>query len=151
MLAAWVPPGTSLRERAIGTAVIEGVESEGMLASADELDLSRDHSGLLEIFDAQPGQPLPGVRPDWIIEIDNKSLTHRPDLWGHYGMAREVAAIAHRPLIDPVAAIPGLSGVFTHRRSNCGPRALPPIQRAGHGERYSCGFAAGIGRRVCKA
>ncbi len=44
-------------------------------------------------------QPGP---PDWIIEIDNKSLTHRPDLWGHYGMAREVAAITKNPLIDPV-------------------------------------------------
>jgi phenylalanyl-tRNA synthetase beta chain len=39
---------------------------------------------------------------DWIIEIDNKSLTHRPDLWGHYGMAREVAAITSLPLLDPV-------------------------------------------------
>jgi phenylalanyl-tRNA synthetase beta chain len=44
-------------------------------------------------------QPGP---PDWIIEIDNKSLTHRPDLWGHYGMAREVAAITKSRLIDPV-------------------------------------------------
>ncbi|HLJ16431.1 MAG TPA: phenylalanine--tRNA ligase subunit beta [Bryobacteraceae bacterium] len=41
--------------------------------------------------------------PDWIVEIDNKSLTHRPDLWGHYGMAREVAAITGRTLRDPVA------------------------------------------------
>ncbi len=39
---------------------------------------------------------------DWIIEIDNKSLTHRPDLWGHYGMAREVAAITGHSLRDPV-------------------------------------------------
>jgi len=39
---------------------------------------------------------------DHVIEIDNKSLTHRPDLWGHYGMAREVAAILGRKLIDPV-------------------------------------------------
>src|SRR5579862_232376 len=39
---------------------------------------------------------------DYVIEIDNKSLTHRPDLWGHYGMAREVAAILSRKLIDPV-------------------------------------------------
>jgi phenylalanyl-tRNA synthetase beta chain len=35
---------------------------------------------------------------DTIIEIDNKSLTHRPDLWGHYGFARELAAIFGRPL-----------------------------------------------------
>ena len=39
---------------------------------------------------------------DYVIEVDNKSLTHRPDLWGHYGMAREVAAILRHRLIDPV-------------------------------------------------
>ena len=46
---------------------------------------------------------------DHVIEIDNKSLTHRPDLWGHYGMAREVAAILGRKLVDPVkpASFPG--------------------------------------------
>jgi phenylalanyl-tRNA synthetase beta chain len=50
-----------------------------------------------------------GIEPagsDWIIDIDNKSLTHRPDLWGHYGMAREVAAITGVKLLDPVK--PGL-------------------------------------------
>src|ERR1700683_4983721 len=41
---------------------------------------------------------------DFIIEVDNKSLTHRPDLWGHYGMAREVAAILGKKLRDPVKA-----------------------------------------------
>ena len=39
---------------------------------------------------------------DTVIEVDNKSLTHRPDLWGHYGMAREVAAITRGKLRDPV-------------------------------------------------
>src|SRR5580658_8792528 len=39
---------------------------------------------------------------DSVIEVDNKSLTHRPDLWGHHGMAREVAAIFGRKLSDPV-------------------------------------------------
>ena len=39
---------------------------------------------------------------DFIIEVDNKSLTHRPDLWGHYGMAREVSAIFGKTLLDPV-------------------------------------------------
>lgn len=46
-------------------------------------------------------EPAP-PQDDWVIEIDNKSLTHRPDLWGHYGMAREVAAITGNPLTDPV-------------------------------------------------
>src|SRR5580692_11103448 len=44
---------------------------------------------------------LEEVGPDTVIEVDNKSLTHRPDLWGHYGMAREVAAIFGKTLIDP--------------------------------------------------
>ena len=102
MLAAYVPPGTVLQGHTIARAVIEGAESEGMLASAAELDINRDHSGVLELQDLQPGEPLKGLSPDWIIEIDNKSLTHRPDLWGHYGMAREVAAITGNPLRDPV-------------------------------------------------
>jgi phenylalanyl-tRNA synthetase beta chain len=102
MLTAWVPPGTALGDRKIGRTVIEGVESEGMLASAAELGINRDHSGLLELSDIAPGERLPSLAPDWIIEIDNKSLTHRPDLWGHYGMAREVAAITNGTLRDPV-------------------------------------------------
>ena len=85
----------------VGKKIIGGVESDGMLASAAELDLNRDHSGVLEL-DAQVGSPLPGLTPDSIIEIDNKSITHRPDLWGHHGMAREVAAILRHRLRDPV-------------------------------------------------
>src|ERR1700687_5084457 len=50
------------------------------------------------------------IGDDHVIEVDNKSLTHRPDLWGHHGMAREVAAIASvqgaaRMLIDPVKPV----------------------------------------------
>ena len=85
----------------VGKKVIQGVESDGMLASAAELGISRDESGIIEIA-AQPGTPIPGCVHDSIIEIDNKSITHRPDLWGHHGMAREVAAISRRPLLDPV-------------------------------------------------
>ena len=87
----------------IGKKVINGVESDGMLASGAELGLNRDAAGIVELageFDA--GAPLPGCAPDNIIEIDNKSITHRPDLWGHFGMAREVAAILRQPLRDPV-------------------------------------------------
>ena len=88
MLAVYLP---------VGKAVIHGVESDGMLASGQELGINRDHTGIVELaakFDLQP---------DSIIEVDNKSLTHRPDLWGHYGMAREVAAIIHERLVDPVS------------------------------------------------
>ena len=98
----WVKPGTKLGSKLIFTANIEGVESQGMLASAAELGINRDHSGLLELAGLRPGDSLPKLDPDFIIEIDNKSLTHRPDLWGHYGMAREVAAITGNALHNPV-------------------------------------------------
>lgn len=105
LVTAYVPAGVKLGEREIGRAVINGVESEGMLASGAELGVNRDAAGVLELT-TEPGAPLPGCAPDFVIEIDNKSLTHRPDLWGHVGMAREVAAILRKPLRDPVR--PGL-------------------------------------------
>ena len=83
----------------LGKKTIEGVESDGMLASAAELGISRDHAGIVEL-----DRPL-AMAPDYVIEVDNKSLTHRPDLWGHYGMAREVAAILGSKLIDPVKPV----------------------------------------------
>ena len=94
-------PGTVTAYVPIGKKVIDGVESDGMLASGAELGINRDHSGVIEL-DSQVGAPLPGCLPDSVIEIDNKSITHRPDLWGHFGMAREVAAILGRRLADPV-------------------------------------------------
>jgi phenylalanyl-tRNA synthetase beta chain len=79
----------------VGRKVVHGIESDGMLASPSELGINKDHSGIVEIG------TLDRLRPDSIIEIDNKSITHRPDLWGHHGMAREVAAILGLPLTDP--------------------------------------------------
>jgi len=74
---------------------------DGVEIPADELGLlitmkTAECEGVEE-YPSSGGQPA-----DWIIEIDNKSLTHRPDLWGHHGIAREVSAILHRPLRDPV-------------------------------------------------
>jgi phenylalanyl-tRNA synthetase beta chain len=81
----------------IGKKMIDGVESDGMLASLSELGIGSDHSGIVDLGDA----PF-DLKPDHVIEVDNKSLTHRPDLWGHHGMAREVAAITGKKLLDPV-------------------------------------------------
>ncbi|NDJ10601.1 MAG: phenylalanine--tRNA ligase subunit beta [Acidobacteriia bacterium] len=80
----------------LGKKVVSGIESDGMLAAADELGINNDHGGILELT---ADTVLPPV--DHAIEIDNKSITHRPDLWGHHGMAREVAAITGHPLRDP--------------------------------------------------
>jgi phenylalanyl-tRNA synthetase beta chain len=93
----YVPPGAKLGALEIEKIAISGVESDGMLVSGAELGLNRDHNGILEIVDG-----VFDLKPDHIIEIDNKSLTHRPDLWGHFGMAREVAALTGGSLRDPV-------------------------------------------------
>lgn len=85
----------------IQRARIRGVESRGMICSVRELDLGDEHDGIWVL----PGEPAVG-RPisealdlvDWVLEIDNKSVTHRPDLWGHRGVAAEVAAIFRLPL-----------------------------------------------------
>ncbi len=80
----------------IEKAKVRGEASEGMLCAEDELGLGSDHSGIL-ILDKNlvAGTPLSQALKlnDIIYEIDNKSLTHRPDLWSHYGVAREVSAI----------------------------------------------------------
>lgn len=101
IITAYVPAGTNLSGREIRLANIGGVESNGMLASGAELGINRDATGILELSDCECGSPL-GLAPDYIIEIDNKSLTHRPDLWGHHGVAREVSAILGKRLREPV-------------------------------------------------
>ena len=89
-------PGMMTVYLPLALKVVEGVESDGMLASAMELGIGSDHAAIVEL----ESEALSA--PDTIIEVDNKSLTHRPDLWGHHGMAREVAAITHKMLRDPV-------------------------------------------------
>lgn len=108
VVTAYVPPGTALGGRRVEKRVIEGVESDGMLASGAELGINRNHEGIVAL-DAEPGAPAPGCLPDHIIEVDNKSLTHRPDLWGHHGMAREAAAITGKRLKEParLSLLPG--------------------------------------------
>ena len=96
-------PGQTIGDLTLDEREVRGLLSQGMICSEAELDLSGDHEGIL-VLDGEPapGTPLSEVFPveDTLLEIDNKSLTHRPDLWGHRGIAREVAAILGRPLRD---------------------------------------------------
>ncbi|MCA9504674.1 MAG: phenylalanine--tRNA ligase subunit beta [Myxococcales bacterium] len=88
---------------------IRGVESSGMICSVRELELGDDHDGIWVLpADAMVGQSIAEAfgLDDWVIEIDNKSLTHRPDLWGHRGLAREVAAIYERELLPLDTSLP---------------------------------------------
>lgn len=116
-IAALATPGSTLPDgREIRRAKVGGVMSDGMLCSPAELGLGEDASGLLWLPDDTPlGCPLPevpGIR-DAVLEIDNKAITHRPDLWGHYGFAREVAALYGRelrPLLRAAAPVLGAAG-----------------------------------------
>ena len=101
MKIAFVKAGGRVPAGEITKATVAGFESEGMCCSAFELGLSDDKSGLMEIdVDAPNGTDLKDIYPidDIIFEVDNKSLTNRPDLWGHYGIAREFAALTDREL-----------------------------------------------------
>jgi len=68
----------------------------------DGLDVPPKELALLITLKTAECEGVEEADSDHVIEVDNKSLTHRPDLWGHYGMAREVAAILGKKLRDPV-------------------------------------------------
>ena len=93
--------GATIGGMTIAPANLAGVMSNGMCCSAKELGISDDHSGLYE-FDAYTKLrvDVKGILPieDIVFEIDNKSLTNRRELWGHYGIAREISALTKRPL-----------------------------------------------------
>ena len=83
-------------------AKIRGCESFGMCCSYAELGYKAENDGIIELpSDSKLGMPITQVLiglQDEIIDIDNKSITNRPDLWGHYGIARELSVIFDRPL-----------------------------------------------------
>ncbi len=85
----------------IKPAKLAGVDSFGMCCGGNELGIEADTSGIVELDNASVvGTDIKEMLPveDVIIEVDNKSLTNRPDLWGHYGIAREFATIFKRDL-----------------------------------------------------
>ena len=114
--APFAPAGVTLGDKTIEAAEVYGYKSEGILCSAAELGMSEWHEILFECPSSTPtGAKFSDFVPktDTLIEIDNKSLTHRPDLWGHYGFARELAAVFHRELkplprhdVDQYASLP---------------------------------------------
>ena len=101
MRVAFATEGAQVCGQPIARAKIAGYDSCGMCCSEQELGISADHSGLMEITDDIPlGTDIKSVYgiEDTVFEVDNKSLTNRPDLWGHYGIAREFATLSDRPL-----------------------------------------------------
>lgn len=101
MKTAFAKVGAKIGEIEIAPRSLAGYMSYGMCCSEKEIGISDDNSGIMEITDDVPnGTDLKEVYAidDIIFEVDNKSLTNRPDLWGHYGIAREFAALSGREL-----------------------------------------------------
>ena len=111
-------PGAVVRWHGEGEPVeiknskLRGVASYGMICASDEIGLgdlfpASQEAEILDLssFEVPAGTPLADALDlnDVLLEIDNKSMTNRPDLWGHYGIARELAALYDLPLarIEP--------------------------------------------------
>ena len=104
MKVALATVGGQIGEITIAPRKVGGYMSYGMCCSESELGISDDNSGLWEITDdIALGTDIKDVFDidDIIFEVDNKSLTNRPDLWSHYGIAREFATITGRELKCP--------------------------------------------------
>ena len=118
MKTAFAKVGAKIGEIEIAPRPLAGYMSYGMCCSEAELGISDDNSGIMEITDDVPnGADLKDIYEidDIVFEVDNKSLTNRPDLWGHYGIAREFAALAGRELkpldVEDLKAYDGLKKV----------------------------------------
>ncbi len=106
-------PGAVVRWHGEGEPVVikksklRGVESYGMICASSEIGLgdlfpASEEAEILDLsaFDVPAGTGIAEALglDDVLLEIDNKSMTNRPDLWGHYGIAREIAALYKLPL-----------------------------------------------------
>jgi phenylalanyl-tRNA synthetase beta chain len=118
-VGAWVPVGKGGAPMRIEKAKLRGETSEGMLCSARELGVGADADGLWELdTGAAPGTPLLEALPldDDRIVVD--VTPNRPDLLGHKGIARELAASLNVPY-----RLPQLGDAVL-------PPDVPPVQRA---------------------
>ena len=118
MWAIWLPPKSTVPASfdddepfVLDARPLRGVLSQGMLAAADELDIGTDHEGIIEITerDVPAGVELTAGASfaetfgldDYVLDIENKMFTHRPDCFGQLGVAREIAGIFHQQFVSP--------------------------------------------------
>ena len=118
MWAIWLPPQSTVPASfdddepfVLDARPLRGVLSQGMLAAADELDIGTDHEGIVEIteHDVPSGAELRAGASfaemfgldDFVLDIENKMFTHRPDCFGQLGVAREIAGIFGRKFTSP--------------------------------------------------
>ena len=141
IIAVWLTPGSIVPDTfggenfVLGSRKLRGYESFGMLAGPDELGLSSDHNYIAEIDSelGRPGQALVEVFDlnDKILDIENKSLTHRPDTFGLIGFAREVSGILVQKFPEPVSFDQAIDKLVTKSRLKLPiknfARVIPPV------------------------
>lgn len=115
IFVTWLPPESIVPETfggenfKLGARKLMGNMSNGMIASLRELGLGDEHDGILEV---SPEVFENGIQAgdsfaekfelnDFLLEVENKSLTHRPDCFGIVGFAREVAGILGEEFVEP--------------------------------------------------
>ena len=115
IFVTWLPPESIVPETfggenfKLGARKLMGNMSNGMIASLRELGLGDEHDGILEVLPEvfengiQAGDSFAEKFElnDFLLEVENKSLTHRPDCFGIVGFAREVAGILGEEFIEP--------------------------------------------------
>jgi phenylalanyl-tRNA synthetase beta chain len=110
LTVAWLPPGATVPSTydkdpfVLEARELRGTTSNGMIASAAELAISDDHSGIVELdIEAAAGSDFAETYDlnDYIIDIENKMFTHRPDCFGILGVAREIAGIQNIKFESP--------------------------------------------------
>ena len=115
LFVAWLPPKAIVPETfggenfQLSARKLMGNMSNGMIASLRELGLGDEHDGILEISPEafenglQAGDSFAEKFElnDYLLEVENKSLTHRPDCFGIIGFAREVAGILGQKFVEP--------------------------------------------------
>ena len=113
LVTVFSAPGTYIpgKDLTIAAGVIRGVESNGMLCSAAELELSEDHDGILELPpDAPVGRPY-GIYAGLDDAVIDVALTpNRPDATGIHGIARDLAAAGLGRLKEQ--AVPAIESRF---------------------------------------
>lgn len=108
---AYIKPGNIVpytyqtsQELKIKAVNMRGISSNGMLCSEKELNIGSNHTNVLVLdSQAQVGMSFADYYElnDVVIDIENKALTNRGDLFGIIGLAREISSAQAIPFISP--------------------------------------------------
>lgn len=94
---------------------IRGIESNGMICSATELDLWEDNTGILKLEDSiKPGTDFSSIYPQNDIVWEIAVTPNRGDCMSHLGIARELSHYFKKPLADKTVKLtPSIENILS--------------------------------------